>query len=405
MEFMKGEFGDLVHFGPPLNTYFLFNPDQIKQILVDEKAKIIKGKQSLELESFIGKGIFTAEGKEWRKKRKTLGKVFHHKNIKAQLKQIEQLTLEHINSWGDEESLNLSQEIFHLTFKISGLLFFGGLDNNRSLELKEIVENAGDVIFNRISTPINFPLWVPLPTNIKFNKGLKIIDEYIYDLIRERKINKVQTKKDLLDQLIFSDEKLTNKEIRDELVTLMLAGYETTASMLTWTFHLLSQNDDKLKYYENVCKPILDLESMDIKSGELTLLLKESLRLYPPSPIISRQNTSEIKIGEIKIPKESNFVMSQYITHRDERYWVRALDFNPERFKDESDETLKYKYFPFSDGPRRCIGEMLAYSEGVIILHTLFNTLKLELKKSERNPVCKVILTPDKPVEAKVKFR
>lgn len=401
MEAMRARHGDLVYFGGPLRSLFVFHPDDIKTVVFQHAEHMIKGAQSHHLKAATGDGVFTSEGRDWREKRRLIGGIFTTRVLQQYAQTMQGLVDDHMARWPVAARFDLGEAVAHLAFAISGELFFGGIADGRAAAIKDAAECMGAIIFQRIATPFPLPLTLPLPSHRRFIAAKRRIDELVYELIRERRASPSE-RPDVLTKLLSSDKNLSEKQVRDEAVTLLIAGFETSSTMIAWTLHLLGLHAEHRQRLALMARN----EAADGSAAVEALTratLKESLRLFPPSPIISRQNKRPVELAGETLPIGTNFVMSQYIAHRDARFWTEPERFLPERFLDEAREPPPYSYFPFSLGPRRCIGEELALSEGVIILKTLFKRFEVEIEPVERLPVCEVILHPDRPIMASLR--
>jgi cytochrome P450 len=229
---------------------------------------------------------------------------------------------------------------------------------------------------------------VPTPAHQRFRAHKKRVDDLVYELIKRRR-TAPEAKADFLGRILAADRSLTDEEIRDEALTVMIAGFETSSTMILWTLHLLARHPQAVARLK--------------EAGYLRAALRESLRLYPPSPLLSRRSTAPLNLGGRTFPAGTNLVMSSYMTQRDPRFWPLPEEFRPERFLDEA--APKHAYFPFSMGPRRCIGEEVALAEGEAVIGALYDEFEIDTEASERQPVCGVILHPDRTLTATLRAR
>jgi cytochrome P450 len=384
---MRNLHGDLIYFHRPIHTFFAFHPNDIRDVLLKYASQTIKGAQSNHLRAVIGEGIFTSEGQVWRDKRRLIGKLFNANILTQYRATVIECAERHMSSWPTDVDFDLSNAIGNLTFEIAGRLFFGGIDAAEAPVIKEIVEFAGTLLFEKIGSLLNVPYWIPTAKHRRFIFGMRRLDKLIYRLIAERRSSGIEHF-DYLGRLLSDVASLSDSQIRDEAVTVMIAGFETISTMMNWTIHLLGLHPS----YQEVIRHNPEFA---------TSFLKESMRLYPPSPIISRQTTTPIELSGVSIAAGTNIVMSQYITHRDPRFWVQPEKFRPERFEG-GEEIHKYAFFPFSQGPRRCIGEELAYIEATTILEVLLRRFHLQIDAIDRLPVCEIIMRPDRAVRARL---
>jgi cytochrome P450 len=251
-------------------------------------------------------------------------------------------------------------------------------------------------MFNLLMLPFSEILEkLPLPHSVKFKNAKKKLDEIIYKIIDERR-KSGEDKGDLLSMLLLAQDEetggeMTNLQIRDECLTLFLAGHETTANALTWTFYLLAQNPEiEKKFHEELDRIFVDGHSPTYEDytrlSYTEKVLAESMRLYPPAWAVGRLVTEEHQFGGYVVPKKSLVLASMFVMHRDKRFWENADQFVPERWETQSvkEAGQKFIYFPFGGGVRRCIGEGFAWTEGVLLLAVLGRKWKLKLAPEQR---------------------
>jgi len=399
---MQAGHGDLVYFPWPIKTLLVFHPEDIKDVMLHHAQRMVKGRQTRHLQAVVGNGVFTSEGKAWREQRRTIANVFMPKQVAAYRPTIRACAAEQMRSWPTAQPFDLGEAIGRMAFDVSGQLFFGGVDPALASAIKEACEQMGRIVFRRISSAFPLPLAVPTRENRRFAAYKRRVDDLVHGVIRDRR-TEAGCAQDFLGRILADAASiarpLTDAQIRDEVVTLMIAGFETSSVMIIWTLHLLAQHPEYLTRLQEELKTVDD--PADLGSDSLLrAVLKESLRLFPPSPLISRQNIEPITLGGVSLPAGTNFVMSQYVTHRDERFWEKASEFMPERFWRQ--DVPKFAYFPFSMGPRRCVGEDLATTEALIIIGTLIKSGGLGMEARERRAACEVILRPHEPLMATI---
>jgi cytochrome P450 len=245
------------------------------------------------------------------------------------------------------------------------------------------------------------PEWIPLPRNIRNKRGVHQLDEIILPIIDERRKSN-EDKGDLLSMLLLAQDEdgnhMTDKQLRDEVVTLVLAGHETTANALTWAWYLLSQHPEiEARLHEEVDRvlggrlPTLE----DLRRLEYTnMVFKETMRLYPPIPTYARQSLVPVELGGYMLPAGSIILISPHVFHMDTRWWHNPEQFEPERFSKENEKSIpKYAYLPFSAGPRVCIGNSFAEMEAVLILATMSQQYRLRLDPADQEVVPEPTLT------------
>lgn len=398
MRALRAAFGDLVYFPWPLRTLLVFHPDDIGAVMIQNAVRMQKGTQSKHLRIAVGNGVFTSEGKSWRHKRRILGVIFQTKALGRYGDTVQQCVDAHIKEWPLERDWDIGAGVAGLVFDVAGRLFFGGIAPEFAADVQKAAQLMGQVIFHRLSSPWPWPLAIPTPQHRRFIDARRSIDSLVYELIRRRRADpKLAAEDGVLGRLLADEHGLSDKDVRDEAVTLLIAGFETTTAMIIWTLYLLGQN---LMVKQQVEDSVRGAGSLPLV-GEGSLLeavLKESMRLFPPSPIVSRQNLEPVQLGDRVWPVGTNFVMSQALTHRDPRFWADAESFKPARFLAGAEPLPKNAYFPFSLGPRQCVGEQIALREGLIVVGNLLRRFDVDLAAQELRPICEIILHPDRPL-------
>jgi len=288
--------------------------------------------------------------------------------------------------WTDGAQLDMSREMMRLTLSVVAKTLF-------SADVTSEADNIGAALtqvmflFDMVLMP--FSEWIeklPLPSIRRFQKARDFLDQTIYGIITERRASK-EDKGDLLSMLLLAQDEdggagMSDRQIRDEALTLFLAGHETTANALMWTWYLLSENPAAAdKFYEEVDRVLQgrlatfdDLPSLKYTEG----VFAEAMRLYPPAWAIGRRTKTDYKIGQFTIPARSIFLMSPYVVHRDARWFPEPDRFKPERWA-QPDDRPKFSYFPFGGGTRVCVGERFAWMEGVLLLAVVAQRWRFKL--------------------------
>ncbi|MDQ2856785.1 MAG: cytochrome P450, partial [Acidobacteriota bacterium] len=291
--------------------------------------------------------------------------------------------------WQDGATMDISEEMMRLTLAIVGKTLFDADVESDAPEVGEAMSVVMD-LFNTITIPF-FELLqkLPLPQLRRFDTARAKLDYIIYRMIEERRSSGKDCG-DLLSMLLLAQDdegdggRMTDAQLRDELMTIFLAGHETTANALTWTWYLLSQNPEvESRLHAELDEVLSDRLPTVEDAGRLPyteMVLTESMRLYPPAWALGRMALNDFEIGGYRIPKRSLVLMSQYVMHRDSRYFPDPDRFDPTRWTTEARETRpQFSYFPFGGGSRRCIGEGFAWMEGILLLATLAQRWQLRL--------------------------
>jgi cytochrome P450 len=370
-------------------AYFLNHPDLIRDLLITSNAKFEKGRALRRAKKLLGDGLLTSEGKKHLRQRRMIQPAFHRKRIADYARAMIEYTVRLGNEWQNGEVRDIDKEMMRLTLQIVGKTLFGADVDNETDEVGQSMTTVIEM-FDYLLMPFSEILEkLPFPQSIRFEKSKKTLDKVIYGIIDDRRKSD-EDRGDLLSMLLMAQDEddgqvMSDEQVRDEALTLFLAGHETTANALTFTWYLLSQNPKKeAKLHEELERVLAGkTPSMeDVPKLKYTeSVFAESLRLYPPAWAIGRLSIDEHVFNEFKIPKGALVLLSPYVTHRDKRYWENGDEFLPERWFEQSikEAGQKFIYFPFSKGVRSCIGESFAWMEGILLIATLAQKWRLKL--------------------------
>ena len=388
------EHGDIIHFKMgPQEIYFLNHPDYIKDVLVTHHQNFIKGRALQRGKRLLGEGLLTSEGEFHRRQRRLAQPAFHRQRVAAYGQMMTDYAERTSERWREGQTLDMSHEMMSLTLSIVGKTLF---DADVESEAEEIGEALTAVmeLFNAMLLPFSELLEkLPLPQKRRFQKAKERLDATIYRLINERR-GSGEDHGDLLSMLLLAQDeegdggRMTDEQVRDEAMTIFLAGHETTANALTWTWYLLSQHPSVEAKLHAELEAVLDGGRLptfeDVPGLRYTeMVLAEAMRLYPPAWALGRLALQDYEVGGYTVPARSLVLLSQYVMHRDERYFAAAEKFDPERWTTEARELRPvYSYFPFGGGPRRCIGEGFAWMEGILLIATLARKWRMRLVPS-----------------------
>ncbi|HEX8248225.1 MAG TPA: cytochrome P450 [Pyrinomonadaceae bacterium] len=384
-------------------AFFINHPDFIRDVLVTNHSKFHKGRALKRAKKLLGEGLLTNEGEAHLRQRRMMQPAFHRQRINAYAETMIEYAEKTANSWRDGEVRDLSKEMMHLTLQIVGKTLFNAQVEDEADEVGAAMTTLVE-LFDYLLLPFSEILEkLPFPQMRRFDKAKQTLDKIIYGIIEERRNLGASDKGDLLSMLLAArDEEgdgsgMTDEQIRDEALTLFLAGHETTANAMTFTWYLLSQNPEaETKFHAelNALYPNGEMPKPEdyprLKYTEA--VLAEAMRLFPPAWATGRLAIEEHEISGFKIPKGSLIIASMFVTQRDERFWETAEKFQPERWLKENavkEAGQKFVYFPFGGGVRRCIGEQFAWMEGVLLLAALGRKWKLRLQ-----PEQKIVLQP-----------
>ncbi|HXM36088.1 MAG TPA: cytochrome P450 [Pyrinomonadaceae bacterium] len=388
------QYGDISYFKlGPQEAFFLNHPDLIKDVLVTNSQNFMKGLALQRAKRLLGAGLLTSEGEFHRRQRRLAQPAFHKSRVASYAAVMTDYAAQMRERWRDGQTMDFAEEMMSLTLGIVGKTLFDADVVSDSKDVGAAMNVAMD-LFNTITVPFfNLLQKLPLPQVRRFDNAKAKLDAIIYRLIEERRVSG-RDRGDLLSMLLLAQDLegdgggMTDEQLRDEAMTIFLAGHETTANALTWTWYLLSQNPEAETALHNELDAVLGSrlpEFADVARLRYTeMVLAESMRLYPPAWAIGRMSLADCEIGGYFVPKGSLVLMSQYVMHRDQRYFPDPLRFDPERWTEERRGSRpQFSYFPFGGGPRRCIGESFAWMEGVLLLATLAQQWQMRLAPNQ----------------------
>jgi cytochrome P450 len=418
-EFLTGlaELGDITYmrmYNQP--AFFLNHPDLIRDLLTVSNAKFEKGRALKRAKNLLGEGLLTSEGERHLKQRRMIQPAFHRQRIAEYARAMTEYAVRMRDEWKNEEVRDIDREMMRLTLQIVGKTLFNADVDNETDVVGRAMTNLIEM-FDYLLMPFSELLEkLPFPQSIRFRRSRATLDEVIYGIIEQRRRSGAD-KGDLLSMLLLAQDEedgkgMSDKQVRDEALTLFLAGHETTANAMTFTWYLLSQNPEKeAKLHEELDQVLSGrTPSMeDVPQLKYTeAVFAEAMRLYPPAWAIGRLAIAEHKFGDYEISKGSLVLVSPYVTQRDARFWENAGEFIPERWFSQSirEAGQKFIYFPFSRGVRSCIGESFAWMEGILLIATLAQKWKLRLEPSQKiglNPL--MTLRPKYGMKMKIEER
>ncbi len=398
LKFLTGlarDYGDVVYYKlGPADVYFVNDPELIRQVLVIQDRKFTKSRALQRARVLLGEGLLTSEGSFHLRQRRLVQPAFHRERLIAYSQVMVDLALRTRARWTPGATLDISQEMMRLTLSIVGQTLFSADVEGEAAEIGKSLTSVLEM-FNMLLLPFSeYVEKLPLPWVRRFERGRKVLDDIIYGMIRERRAKGVHDQGDLLSMLMLAQDEegtggMSDEQIRDESLTLFLAGHETTANALTWTWYLLSQNLE--------CEARLHAEIDSVLAGRqpgyddlpnlryTEMVLAESMRIYPPVWGIGRMSTETVQLGDVEIGPKSIVVVSPYVMHRGAKYYPDPERFDPERWTPEAKKARpQFSYFPFGGGSRLCIGERFAWMEGVLILAAFAQRWKLRLDPGQR---------------------
>ncbi len=378
------EYGDVSYFRVgPLQYVVVNSPDAVHHVLVENHKNYVKSRNYAGLKVVLGRGLLTAEGEDWRNQRKLIQPGFHRERLSGFAETMVKATDLLVDRWQSNPTVDVHQEMSWLTFKIVGETLFSADLDGEAREFGQALTLSMDWANEFAESLVRIPWWVPTPNNLRFMAARKKIETLAQRLIEEHR----QTPKpDLLGMLLDardeSGQPMSDEQIRQEALTLLIAGHETTANALTFTLYLLSQHLQVQQKLQAEVDQVLGGRPVTLadlpKLPYTKMVLDESMRLYPPAWIVERDALEEDVVSGFRVPKGATVGISTYLLHRHPDYWEQPEAFVPERFA-EASQRPKHIYLPFGGGPRTCIGNAFALMEMQLVLARLTQRAQLEL--------------------------
>ena len=377
------------------HQYLVFKPEDAKHVLQENHRNYGRSPAFEVLKIFLGNGLLTSDGDFWRRQRRLAQPAFHRQRLAA----LTQTMITETVNWLDElqrldrqKPVNISQAFMDVTMRIVCKTLFGSDVVGKLDGLSSALDTLNYMANNRMLSPVRFPIHWPTPANRRFRQAGIQVDSFIYGVINQRRQQLTATERtdDLLSMLLSAEdeetgERMSDKQLRDECVTIFAAGHETTAVSMAWTLHLLSQHPeifDKVRAESRaVLGDALVPPSDSFRSLTYTLqVIQESMRLYPPAWIMSRLAFEDDPIGPYVIPAGATSLVSPYLLHRDPVNWPNPTTFDPDRFAPggPKEQLHAYAYLPFGGGPRLCIGNQFALMEMQILLALFVRNFQLK---------------------------
>jgi cytochrome P450 len=376
-----------------LTVHFLYDPNHIEYVLSTNARNFIKSRslRSPFFKRLVGKGLLTSEGEVWKRQRRLAQPAFHRQRISAYGDVMVEYTQRMLSTWKPGEVRDIHRDMMRLALEIVVKTLFNA-------DVSNDADKVGDVL-SRLVKPFASQAtlkWIadnrlPTPTHRSFNHDANEIDAIVYRIIEARRTSGVD-QGDLLSMLLAAHDEdgsqMTDRQLRDEVMTLFLAGHETTALTLSWAWYLIAHNPEVEQKFHQELDQVLGGRAptaedlMQLKYTEM--IAKESMRLYPPAYGVGREALEDCEIGGFRIPRGSQVFMFQWVTQRDPRFFPEPDEFKPERWTEDFVSALpKYAYFPFGGGPRICIGNYFAMMEVVLLMATIGQRFRFSLVQDQ----------------------
>ena len=381
-------YGDFVpiRFGP-FRAHVAYGPAEIDEVLTDRAADFRKSFGTRMLIPLLGNGLVTAEGDEWLRHRRLASDAFHRERVTAYGRTMAHYAEDLVDSLRDREAVDLHEAMTALTLRIVARTLFDTDVTPRIEEVARLGTEIQDFYYGRFaSLRFLIPTWLPTPGNLLLRQAIRRLDEVVYGIIRERGPH--EDRGDLLSMLLVARDDqglgMSERQVRDEVMTLLLAGHETTSLALTWALTLLARHPESRSRLEaELDQAIGDRPAApeDVPSlPYATAVINETLRLYPPAYVTGREAIRDTRIGGLPIPRRHIILISMYATHRDPRFYPEPDAFRPERWLDGLEKRLpRGAFIPFGMGSRKCIGSAFAMMEATLLLATIARRWRFEL--------------------------
>lgn len=382
--------GDVVRLRLGRDVFLLNHPDHAQRVLHDNHANYRKNFFYARMKPLVGEGLLTSEGNDWKRKRRLAQPAFHRERLAAFAGIMAHHTGALLDRWADPAArgapVDVAADMMRLTLTVVGHALFGFDLLTGADEARQAFTRALRITSDRFFALLYLPPWVPTPANLKFGRAMRVLDGLVDEVIAARRGR--PPREDLLGMLMEARDAeggagLSDEELRDEVITMVLAGHETTASALSWALYLLSsaRESDRRLHRESAAV----LGGRDATVGDLPRLEyaarvnQEAMRLYPPAWIFGREAIAADAFGDVQVPAGATVSICPWLLHRDARFWADPERFDPDRFLPGVAVRPRYAYVPFAAGPRMCIGNAFATMEMQIVLAMVASRYRLEL--------------------------
>ncbi len=386
-------YGDVFRYqSGPFVFHQLSHPNHVKVVLQDRAKNFPRSRFYDLMKLALGEGLVTSEGAYWLRQRRLMQPAFHRQRVAALTQTMIESTTAMLDRWRvyakSGQSLDVATEMMRLTLGIAGKALFGSDISGEADSMGRAVTGVFEYLNYRINHLYAPPLAVPTPRNLRFRRALRTLDRVVYSIIDERRHNGHDAG-DLLSVLLAArdeetGEGMTDLQMRDEVITFIGAGHETTAQALAWTWYLLSKHPDVDRRLRAEVAQVLAGRTPTVEDlanlPYTRMVIEESMRLYPPVWGVSRDVVEDDEIDGYHIPAKSIVLLCQFITHRHPDFWENPEGFDPERFTPERAAARpRYAYFPFLLGPHQCIGNEFAMMELLLVIAMVVQAFRLEL--------------------------
>jgi cytochrome P450 len=390
------DYGDLVSFKLATRQFYLFShPRLVEQALVKQSHNFIKmynPEKPTGLALILGQGLLTGQGELWRRQRRLMQPVFQRSNLTSMLPQMVTAGNNLLHRWqrlGDEAQVNLADEMMQLALEVITQTMFSTSVLDKISEIASALETGLKYAAKTVANPLTPPLFIPTPANRAFKQAVGVLDDIIYGIINQRRAQ-ATAPHDLLTMLLNvrdsdTGKPMSDRQIRDEVITIFTAGHETTANVLTWTLYLLARHPAVLaklrtELHDRLQGKIPDAEDLQ-QLAYTRAVLNEAMRIRPPAGILIRRVNQDTEIDGYAFKAGSLAIFSIYNIHHHPDYWQQPEQFDPERFL--TAEKRRFAYMPFGTGERVCIGNHFALLESQLLLSMIIQHYDVQLLSSD----------------------
>ncbi len=400
------DYGDVVQTKMgPYRILMIYHPDAIEELLVIRARDFIKSPGVRLLQPLLGDGLLLSEGDTWLRQRRLVQPAFHRQRVAGYGEVMTAFTERHVASWKDRDVIEAHAEMMALTQALVGKTLFDADVSGDAHEAGEAARVLAEDFGARLSSFRLVPDWLPTPRNLRSRRAIRRLDAIVHRIIAERR-SSPEDRGDLLSMLVHAQDaddgtRMTGQQVRDEAMTMYMAGHETTAVALSWTWYLLAQHPEAEARLADELREVLSDRAPSVtdlpRLKYAGMVVTESMRLYPPAYGIGRQAVRASEIAGHAIAPKDILIAPTWTVHRDRRWFEAPEAFRPERWEGDLAQRLpRFAYFPFGGGPRQCIGNSFAQMEAVLLLATIAQRFRLSLVSGQRiTPTPYVTLRPE----------
>jgi cytochrome P450 len=383
------EYGDLVsaRFGPK-RVVFANHPELVEQVLVEQNRKFIKHYRLRRTKRTLGQGLLTSEGDFWRSQRKLAQPAFHRERIAAYARLMVDFTERMLESWADGQVRDVQDDMMRLTLEIVAKTLFDAEIGGDTADASAAMETLMRAFIARSGSLVNPPHWLPTPHNLRVERAIRRLERILVSIIAQRR-KSGEDRGDLLSMLLHAQDedsgrRMSDRQLRDEVMTLFMAGHETTANTLAWTWFLLAGHPDAEARLHAELDLVLDGRPPTVadlpRLAYTERVVNETLRVFPTVWVVGREAIEPVELDGYRIPAGTTVFMPQWVIHRDGRWYDDPEVFRPERWEGGLIQRIhRYAYFPFGGGPRLCIGNNFAQMEATLVLATIAQKFRITL--------------------------